>query len=302
MKTRNISTPKYDQHGFSLIELMVAMVVSLILMLSIASLLLANKESSSAEDQLATLQQNTRLARFVLENAVAHAGYVTDLTTSPQHAFPKGFVSDALDADRVQRNDANRYDNDSDSITIRFTTDHEINNCLGATPDNGSNGTGSTSGSGTPITAHYELYVDAEHELQCTIYEQPDSKDDIKHTEPLVSNVVLMQVRYGLDSTPNDTNYGIDQYTTTLDADNRDQVRSVRIQLVLSSKDKVRTQPLPHASKHGFNIAGYTQAFIPGQVFTPDAASGATANALPNAAYHAYVMVDQVIALRNLLP
>lgn len=277
MTLRKPNVDRWQQSGLSLIELMVAMAVSLVLMLGIVSLLLANKDSYRAQNNVAVLQQNARLARFVLENAIAHAGYLEDYTTDPQHAFPDGFVSSPTNAD---------VDNDSDALTIRFKSDGDMVDCLG-------DGVGS---SGSMKTAHFELYVDdEENELVCAAYNTPTGNP---FPQPLISNVVLMQLRYGLDSTPNDGNRGVDLYTDTLTASNRDQVRTVRVQLVLASESAIRSQPLTT----GFDIAGYSEDYMPGQLFTPGSSDADDPNALSDPRRHAYVMVDQVIALRNLLP
>lgn len=279
MSPRISSVGHPHQSGLSLIELMVAMVVSLILMLGLGSLLLANKDSYRTQNEFAALQQNSRLARFVIKNAIEHAGYIVDLTTDPQHAFAHGFVAVTTNEHRTYYNDT---DNDSDTITIRFQSDGDMSDCQGKR----------VGSPGNPDTAHYELYVDDdENELECTVYNSSGGF----HTEPLVDNVMLMQVRYGLDTTPGDSNRGVDMYTQTLDASNREQVRTVRVQLVLVSDSKLRNE----GKTQSFDIAGYANPYKPGQLFE---STDADPNAPSDPELHTYLMVDQVIALRNLLP
>src|SRR5699024_8077157 len=109
------------------------------------------------------------------------------------------------------------YAPDSDSLTIRYQSDGAMNNCLGSEVDEG-------------VIAHFTLYVDQDDELQCAVY---DSNGDVENVQPLVSDVVLMKVRFGLDSDPDDNHDGVDFYTNDLPTNQRDQVRSVRVQLVL---------------------------------------------------------------------
>lgn len=260
-----------NQRGFSLVELMVAMAVSLVLMLGIVQIYLGNKDSYRTNSELAALNQNARLARFTLGNAIAPAGYIVDLNADPAHVFPDGFISDAHD-------DSLSYAPNSDSITIRFESDGTMNNCLGHVVDPKDEPTDEESDEDNFV--HFTLYVDNTNEFECVTYD--DNTGETKSQEPLINNVVLMKVRFGLDTNPHDNRYGVDTYVNDLDTDMADQVRSVRVQLVLKSESEIRTTELQ--DEDGFIIAGETGDFDPSDT------------------YHAYVMVDKIIALRNLLP
>lgn len=257
-----------SQRGLSLIELMVAMAVSLLLMLGISQIFLGNKDSYRTQNELAALHQNARLARFVLENAIAHAGYMVDIDSDQAQTFTDGFISDAPYTNATYSpNDSQDYDSDSDTLTVRYQSDGAMNDCLGATVADGT-------------TAHFQIYIDGENELQCLVF---DSDGQPKNTaKPLIDNAIRMKVRFGLDSVPGDNNPGVDTYVDEITATNRDQVRSVRVQLLLKSSAKVRSNALE--DDNGFVFAGETGDFDPSD------------------SYHAYVMVDQVVALRNLLP
>lgn len=256
----NAQSAHSTQPGFSLVELMVAIAVSLLLMLAIVTVFLGNKDSYRTQNALAALHQEARLARFVLKNAIAHAGYRVDIDPDPVRTFNQGFIADDPDASLT-------HAAGSDSLTVRFQSDGVMNNCAGGrVPAN--------------ETAHFHLYLDGDNRLTCTIY---DENGQPTSTHALIDNVVQMKLRFGLDSEPRDDRAGVDSYADAIDAGNRDAVRLVRAQLVLRSEQKISAAP--------------PQAFViaPASPFQP-VAQNATAP------YYAYLMVDQVIALRNLLP
>lgn len=246
----------HAQQGFSLVELMVAMAVSLTLMLGITQILLGNKDSYRTQDNLAELNQNARFARFIVKNAIEHAGYLVDLNATPQFAFTNGFIDDS-----------------PNGFTTRYQSDGAMNNCLGSQVTENE-------------TAYFKLYVNSQNELQCRYDSNGDGQiDSDDSTEPLIDNVVLINIRFGLDSNPDDARAGVNQYIDQLTGDNRPNVRSVRVQLILRSRNKIATTAPP-----SFDIAGSETDYKP-----PDQKNS-------TGPYYAYQMVDQVVALRNLLP
>ncbi|MGH7534469.1 MAG: PilW family protein, partial [Gemmatimonadales bacterium] len=69
-----MTAPTRDQAGFSLLELMVAMVVTLIVTGAIYGLLAGGQSAFRREPQLTERQQNTRLAMSLLEQDIGAAG------------------------------------------------------------------------------------------------------------------------------------------------------------------------------------------------------------------------------------
>lgn len=78
------------QHGLSLVELMVAMVLSLFLLAGVITVFVNTKVSYSGQQALAALQENQRLASTLLANTIQQAGYFPYGTTTPTNlvAFP----------------------------------------------------------------------------------------------------------------------------------------------------------------------------------------------------------------------
>lgn len=78
------------QKGLSLVELMVAMVLSLFLLAGVITIFVNTKTSYSGQEALAALQENERLAASVLANTIRQAGYfpVNGTTPTNGYAFP----------------------------------------------------------------------------------------------------------------------------------------------------------------------------------------------------------------------
>lgn len=66
------------QRGFSIVELMVAMLISLFLIAGVVSVYLSTTESSRVSRGLRTMQENARFAFSTLRNNLQMAGYIDD--------------------------------------------------------------------------------------------------------------------------------------------------------------------------------------------------------------------------------
>jgi len=62
--------------GFSLTEMMVAMVIGLIVLAGVSSVMVSNKKSYTAQDSLARLQENARTAMMILSYDLRNVGYM----------------------------------------------------------------------------------------------------------------------------------------------------------------------------------------------------------------------------------
>lgn len=68
---------RHNEHGVTLIEMMVAMVVSMILVAGVGTVYVSSKRNYAARDELATLNDNARVALETLRQHLEHAGYAT---------------------------------------------------------------------------------------------------------------------------------------------------------------------------------------------------------------------------------
>jgi len=67
--------PRYRNRGFSMVELMVALVITLILLAGIGQIFLSSKKSFVIQNTLGRIQENGRYAMGVLANDLRRAGY-----------------------------------------------------------------------------------------------------------------------------------------------------------------------------------------------------------------------------------
>lgn len=83
-------TPSTRQRGLGLVELMVAMVLSLFLVAGVITVFVGTKESYNAQQAMAALQENQRLAASVLADTIQQAGYFPygQTTQTNLAAFP----------------------------------------------------------------------------------------------------------------------------------------------------------------------------------------------------------------------
>lgn len=65
-----------NSRGFSLVELMVAIVIGLILLAGVSSVMVSTKRTYNTQDSLGRLQENARIAMVILERAIRNAGYI----------------------------------------------------------------------------------------------------------------------------------------------------------------------------------------------------------------------------------
>src|SRR3989344_1059020 len=82
---RSLSLMPQKTKGFSLVELMVAVTIGLIILVSVSAIFITSKKSYSVQDRLARLQENARFAMQYIMKDVRMAGYygcLTDFDTS----------------------------------------------------------------------------------------------------------------------------------------------------------------------------------------------------------------------------
>jgi len=224
--------------GFSLVELMVALVVGLLLLAGVLQILLGNRESFEAQRGIADVQEQGRLVTFFMENVVAHAGHRVNLIADDDFLFSAEDTDDGFTLARGAvvtglENDANG----NDAVHVRFESDGNFSNCEGdpiGTPTD-------------PEIGNFSLSVDDAGELRC---------NDVPLTEQ--DSVARFSVRYGLDT---DEDNVVDAYVDLPSAAQQTDVRSLRLQLLLRSRKNV----LPSGAAREYEFADNDPPFT-----TPD--------------------------------
>jgi len=138
------------QRGLSLIELMVAIVISLFMTTSALYMVLSMRNTFVAQDRLARLQESERLASTLLTSSISQAGYYTNpLINTVSTALPAnsatlgGGAPLTLAAGQavIGRGNADNVDNSSDIIAVQYLTGNGdgVTNCIGGTNVSGGN-------------------------------------------------------------------------------------------------------------------------------------------------------------------
>lgn len=108
-----------QQSGFTIVEIMLAITLSMVLIAGVIQIYVSSKESFRVQDELARLQENQRIAIEFLQRDISQAGFVP---------YPNGPIPGA-DITVVDGGGTN-----SDSVTIQYTSPTD---CLGAAAPGG---------------------------------------------------------------------------------------------------------------------------------------------------------------------
>jgi type IV pilus assembly protein PilW len=204
------------QRGFSLIELLVAILIALFLIAGVIVVEQGVHRAYGDQSGLAKLQDEERFAMSMLTDVVSSAGYFPDPTTT---SIVTALPSTGSPLNMAAGQSLTGASGPPDSIYARFMTasGDGIDLCDGTT---------NTTGANISYTSY--LYVSG-NQLYCQI--QPGNGAAWSTAVPLVSDVTNMQVWYGINTSGTDTN--VDTYVpaASMTAANYQSVGSVMVLL-----------------------------------------------------------------------
>jgi type IV pilus assembly protein PilW len=180
------------QGGFTMVEIMVALLIGLFLMGGLMTLLQNNRKAFSSQSLLGQLQDSERLAMTMMTGVIQQSGYFPDPTlNSPASALP---LAGSFAAGQGLTGTT------GDTITARYTTapGDGILNCSGT-----SNPVGSGANA-TYVNQFSVVVTGGVSQLVCT--------DQNNVVYPLVSGVTNLSVVYGVNTSASGTN--VDTYMT----------------------------------------------------------------------------------------
>lgn len=251
MRTPRLRRPS----GFTLVELMVAITITMFLIAGMLALVVKMKGSFTTQDQLGRTQENVLFALTILDTTIRHAGYFPDPAVSTE--------SIAMPATTTANPDGTTYADQqsiagsagagtvSDTISVRFQA---------ASGDDLTNCAGDINKSGAKVSWSNTFAVNASSQLTCTV-----SVDGGAPGAPvvLIDNVGSLRVLYGVDSTATSNN--VDRYVSATDIGTTypfTSVYSVRLSIVFNDLVNSRagaTVTLP-ALTHTINLMNKSYA------------------------------------------
>jgi len=130
MKARSFPENR-RQHGLTLVELMIAMVLGLVLVAGAIQLLVSNKQSYRLQDSLSRLQENGRFAIQLLSDDIRMSGFHDPFTgPAPFAFFTASTPTGAAIADDLGSGLGDRL------AVVRVYPDTVTTDCLGSTTAN----------------------------------------------------------------------------------------------------------------------------------------------------------------------
>jgi len=200
--------------GFTLIEMMIAIVIGLILIAGTLSVFLSTKQGYRMTNGLSVMQATGRATLDLLTRDIMMAGF-------PQSSGIETFVTaSGLTQDGGGSN--------SDTFTVRFKSDVDCQNSAAGTP---------TYADGVRYAKNH--YFVQGGDLWCDTRAEDNSVDHAAVV--LVEGIENMQVLYGEDNDPTDAFTNATRYVTAGNVSNWANVVSVRIGLVVNSQDNIAT-------------------------------------------------------------
>lgn len=214
--------------GFSLVELLVALALSLFLIAGVVVMYFSTSQSYNVQQQTAKIQERERLAATFVGSVVQSAGYFgAPVTYDPDGAFPADSTF-TTDGQAIFGTSASYSGGADDTISIRMLAakDDPVLNCLGF-PYGG---------------ATAQLYVNefsldtVNHRLRCTL----SGPGITTQTQPLLDGISSFQILYGVDTNGDGS---ADEYLGANAVPNWLAVRSVRITLKFIMKNPATGLP-----------------------------------------------------------
>lgn len=183
--------------GFTLIELMIALLIGLFLIGGLLTLVGGMKRTSGIQTGLSNLQDNERLAMSLITDVIQSAGYYPNpVVNTSISEFPiAGAYTQA--GQSIVGTGAGTAAAPGDSITVRYATSGADNvlDCSGNT-------------STVAATIVNQFSVDNSGNLQCQLTVNSGPVQVI----PLVSGVQNLQILYGVQTNPSAGTSSIDAY------------------------------------------------------------------------------------------
>lgn len=231
-------TSSKAQAGLSIVELLVALVISMLLMTGVVQVFLASKQTYASNEAASRLQENGRFALEFIAQSARHAGYV-EAVNNTLESLPRPVLPNDDDCAETLCSSQGIDDNPdaSDSVAFSFQPrllDGTRRDCLGKT-----SGNGTTIGNTDVIINHFYIVYEGtgKASLGCASTITPKSESD---NNVLVEGIDALQIQYGIGTTGNVT-----QYVSADRVNDWNNVLAIRIAVLANSINPVNPPPPP---------------------------------------------------------
>jgi type IV pilus assembly protein PilW len=243
------------QLGFSLVELIIAMMIGLLLSVGTATIYFSSQRISVAQNQSSVIESNGRLALEMLTQVIEHTGYVS--TNGSPLAGEDRFITSAVVAKNCggQKNvlktslfNTTQNDNAGDSIGIVYVGDSSLNrDCSGAQLPVACQAGGVANVDASKVYNYFSIGKNAENipVLHCAGSRSADLVE-------IAEGIENFQILYGID---NDADNQVDQYVNADQVGSWGSVISVQLALLVRSLSKVKHQKESKTYKLLDNVA-----------------------------------------------
>ena len=212
------------QRGFTVVELMVALLIGLFLLGGLLTLVQDNRRSFSSQNQLSQLQDAERMAMTMITDVIQSAGYYPDPTTNSAPLVLPAIGAFASAGQAVVGTLGGGPPGDTISVRYATNSGDGIVNCIGQP---------NTSGG---VATYTNTFSVANGQLICTMNGTPYSI--IGTTPPASGNftgvvVTNMQILYGVAT--GSTANNVDTYYSAAAVPNWSNVISVKVTLTFAN-------------------------------------------------------------------
>jgi type IV pilus assembly protein PilW len=240
--------------GLGLVELLIALAIAAFLLWGLFEIYYSNVLGSVAQQAETSLDDNIRTAVTLLTTDARQAGYRAILTEDPSQIFtqipdneadPTAFL--ATGSHPVMLGTWHGSPAPPYGFAVSFQSNGQMQNCLGETVPYG-----------IVDTDEWKLDTSTE-QLMCRSYVGASGTGNWANYTPLVNNVEMMVVRFGLDTENTDS---VDVYADPEDVGQWNQVRSIQIGLIMASGDAANPDGtvgdvLAVPTSENFDLFGY---------------------------------------------
>ena len=287
-------TERKQQLGLTLVEMMVAMAISLLIALAAVSALIVTRQGFTSVDASSQLRDNARFSADLIQRLGVQAGYRDDVFASKKATESEkkdaniapsvyGFNNALLsDANPLTESTARTSAGGSDILILRYqtaetypgsgTADGSIIDCSGQSPT-----TVAASAADSVYSILHVAMIGNEPSLMCTYL---DSTTNTVTTVPIVQGVESFQVLYGVDNVVDGKTDSVpDEYVradeeklgnASATNENWRRVRSLRIGMVLrGAANSLLEKPAEDETFYAFGKGTNSAGGAPGSALSP---------------------------------